>query len=287
LSPAKYILHIPSGGRGIGIGTVGADNYIKCGWTLDLQKGFKIDDKLDFSSVTTQEGFQQSIGGPFLPTAGGTVTGEIKLAYDTNKTSKARITAGSQTLLAYKYSSYENGTLIATHTAPTAIRGSELKYLKEISENSFVAYDILHSGNYTNYDLQVTSISPTLGSEFQVYSNDNDTSYYPPKGVCFKKYGKMIEVYGAITPKNNISGSTVEYTICEIPAGHIPEYIITRVCQGSNGTKWLLRVRPKDSTGPARLTFSRYGISRYNDSRDYFEAETGSWLTFHETWLIA
>lgn len=145
---AKYILHIPKKGNGIGIGTYysQANNYIDCGWTLNLQKGFKMGE-LDFSSVTTQEGFQKNIGGPFLPTAGGTVTGEIKLAYDTNKTSKARITAGSQTLLAYKYSSYENGTLIATHTAPTAIRGSELKYLKEISENSFVAYDIYHQGN--------------------------------------------------------------------------------------------------------------------------------------------
>lgn len=285
LSPAKYILHIPSGGRGIGIGTVGADNYIKCGWTLDLQKGFKIDDKLDFSSVTTQEGFQQSIGGPFLPTAGGTVTGEIKLAYDTNKTSKARITAGSQTLLAYKYSSYENGTLIATHTAPTAIRGSELKYLKEISENSFVAYDILHSGNYTNYDLQVTSAFPALGSKFKVYSNNNDTSHYPSNGVCFKKYGKMVEVYGAISPVEEIEAGGDEYTICEIPTGYIPKYVITRICQGSYGLKWLLQIRPSDES-PARLTFSRYGMSRNGNSNDYMKTPATAWLTFHETWII-
>ena len=282
LSPAKYILHIPSGGRGIGIGTVGADNYIKCGWTLDLQKGFKIGDKLDFSSITTQEGFQKSIGGPFLPTAGGTVTGEIKLDYTTNK---ARITAESQTLLAYKYSSYEKGTLIATHTAPTAIRGSELKYLKEISENNFVTYDILHSGNYTNYDLQVTSVFPALGSKFKVYSNNNDTSHYPSNGVCFKKYGKMVEVYGAISPTEEIEAGGDEYTICEIPTGYIPKYVITRICQGSYGLKWLLQIRPSDES-PARLTFSRYGMSRNGNSNDYMKTPATAWLTFHETWII-
>ena len=128
-----------------------------------------------------------------------------------------------------------------------------------------------------------------MESDFQKYTNANDTSPYPPKGVYFKKYGKMIEVYGAITPTKDIQGSTDEHIICYIPADYMPEYTITRVCQGSNGAKWLLRVRPADNADNtnARLTFSRYGISRYNNSSDYLKAPAGSWLTFHETWLIA
>lgn len=142
---AFYILHIPKGGKGLAIGSVAENNFIKLGWPvkgLEIAQGESL--KIFETSISSFNSLEQAMGGPFLPTAGGTVTGEIKLDYTTDK---ARITAESQTLLAYKYHSYKEGTLIATPTVPTAIRGSELKYLKEISENSFVAYDIYHQGN--------------------------------------------------------------------------------------------------------------------------------------------
>ena len=152
---AFYILHIPKGGRGIGIGSVAENNYINCGWTLDLQKGFKIDN-LDFSSITSEEEFQTVIGGPFLPIAGGSITGIIQLS-----NSASLQTSDEYLLVGYDIT---NGSRLGSHGNTTTICGSNLLKHYDGTKN----YDIATIGKNIIYAAadangNPSEITPTEG----------------------------------------------------------------------------------------------------------------------------
>lgn len=162
LGTSEYIIHIPFGGKGLGLGAVGINNYINCGWPLQLQKGFKMGTNLDFSSVTTQNGFQKIIGGPFLPLSGGTMTGPLTMTKPLKIGSNNYIEGnGGNVILSYNYSGMTGatkGTALGSRDEITTIRGSELKYFKYINENSSATYDILHGGNYNRFSPRLSEL---------------------------------------------------------------------------------------------------------------------------------
>lgn len=278
---AFYILHVPKGGQGFAIGSVAENNFIKLGWPV---KGLEIPLDSNFkifgSDANTQYSFQEAIGGPFLPLSGGTMTGPLKIG--SNNYIEG---SNGNEILSYNYSNMTGapkGTGIGVKDEITTIRGSELKYFKYINSTSSATYDILHSGNYTNYDFEINNNNSIgLGGNFQSYNAalpDNADKDYYPNGVYFRKYGKIVEVYGAISPAEKITGSMDLIQICSIPSGYAPKYLITRICQGSGYNKWLLRIHPHNDT--RGITFSRYGAYQATD------VEEGNWLTFHEIWLV-
>ena len=82
---AQYIIHIPQGGNGIAFGTAYTETsnqaYVDLGWPVknlkvELNSGLKIFG----SDAGTEDGFQKAIGGPFLQTGGGTMTGNLTIA---------------------------------------------------------------------------------------------------------------------------------------------------------------------------------------------------------------
>ena len=116
----RYLIHIPRGGKGVGIGTTGEDGCLRLGWPI---KDFSLmgangNIYLNLKNVSTQEGFQTEIGGPFLPTAGGSITGIVQLS-----NSAYLQTSNGYLLLGYDP---ENGSRIGSHGNITTIRGYNL-----------------------------------------------------------------------------------------------------------------------------------------------------------------
>lgn len=89
LGTSQYIIHIPSGGKGLGFGATAENGYINLGWPI---KGLKIAGTgtngtvtyLDLSSISSLDGFNKALGGPFLPTSGGTLTGNLTISRSSN-----------------------------------------------------------------------------------------------------------------------------------------------------------------------------------------------------------
>ena len=127
------------------------------------------------------------------------------------------------------------------------------------------------SGNVTSTGYirdTVDTQTLTVGSSFNLYTAGED--------ITLKRSGNFIDLSGAVKPKNNISGSATEYTICTVPDGYRPSSQIDLIMPGSTQYKWLLRIYPAGS-----VTFSRYSAST-----SYAQASTSAWLPFHATWVL-
>lgn len=109
-------------------------------------------------------------------------------------------------------------------------------------------------------------IKPTLGSEFKSFTEN----WYPE----YRKKNGMVEVHGAVSPKNTINGSFDEHVIFTLPEGFRPKMAVNLLCQGSYRDVWLFTV--SDTSG--EVTFSRY---RVGDT--YKKATNSTWLPFHVT----
>ena len=118
----RYLIHIPRGGKGIGIGTTGEDGCLRLGWPI---KDFSLigpdgNIYLNLENVGTKEGFQTEIGGPFLSTIGGSITGIVQLS-----NSAYLQTSDGYLLIGYDTT---NGSRLGSHANTTTICGSNLKY---------------------------------------------------------------------------------------------------------------------------------------------------------------
>lgn len=166
---AEYIIHIPKGGNGIAFGTAytetGTKAYIDMGWPV---KNLKIEENSNLqlfgSNVNTKKSFQESIGGPFIPTGGtneitGAVTGVIKLS-----DSSYLQTSNDYLLLGYDSA---NGSRIGSHGNTTTIRGSGL--LKHYNGSS--TYNIAAIGENVVYAADDGTGNPSgySGSEGMIW----------------------------------------------------------------------------------------------------------------------
>lgn len=110
----------------------------------------------------------------------------------------------------------------------------------------------------------------SLGSDFVAYGTDENSK------VRYRKFGKMVEIRGAVKPAKVITGSADNYTIFTLPSGYRPDGQVCERCQGSGSYSWLVSVT---SGGVVRF-------SRYNDGAKYVDTSTSSWLPFHLMFFI-
>ena len=119
----RYLIHIPRGGKGIGIGTTGQDGCLRLGWPIKDLSIMSEDGNVlyNFSGVTSQVSFMEKLGGPFIPlsgTNGESVTGIIKLS-----DSSYLQTSDEYPLVGYDTT---NGSKLGSHGNTTTICGSNL-----------------------------------------------------------------------------------------------------------------------------------------------------------------
>ena len=88
LPSSNYLIHIPNGGGAIAFGTTVPSNgkgYIHLGWPL---KGLEINSNSNLkffgSNVNSKDSFLKAIGGPFLLSSGGTITGNLTINRSSN-----------------------------------------------------------------------------------------------------------------------------------------------------------------------------------------------------------
>lgn len=252
----RYLIHIPRGGKGLGLGTVGENNYIKLGWPIrGLKLAGKAGEYLDLSNVTSVEGLRTALEIPedYLKLTGGTITGNIIL----------------------------NGVNILNKNEKVVLRTSgDANGVGNTDEDLYLQAKNLYytNGNKTYNILTDKTITVTLDltDNFKSYvgtDSDSNNNYYSP-GVVVKKIGKIIQVDGAISPAEagkGGAGEANEIIICHLPEEYQPNYSIIQVCQGSGTSTWMLRIRPD-----GYLTFSRY-----RNEAGYANYTTTTWLTFH------
>lgn len=147
----RYLIHIPRGGKGIGIGTTGQDGCLRLGWPI---KDLSIMDKngnviYDFSGVVSQDGFMGELGGPFLPISGGLLTGDLKITDGKNICSQ-----NGATIFGYSES---KGTRIGAPVGKTTIRGSG--FLEH--DDGITGYQIATIGKNIFYSTANTDGTPS------------------------------------------------------------------------------------------------------------------------------
>lgn len=112
-------------------------------------------------------------------------------------------------------------------------------------------------------------ITPTLGNDFELYSTGADNA------VRYRRNAGIVEIRGAVKPKEVIAGSSDEYTIFTLPEGYRPDNVIRAVCKGSHWYHWLLMVRPNGVVS----------FSRYSDGNGYLDTPITAWLPFQLTFI--
>lgn len=111
-------------------------------------------------------------------------------------------------------------------------------------------------------------ITDNMTSDFAVYSDDESNMPH------FKKYGKLVDVRGSVTPTREFT-EDVSYTIFNLPEGYRPKENINKLCQGSYKNKWLLSIN-----ADGNVNMSRYGVDTW------VNPTSGNWLPFQITFLI-
>lgn len=142
-----------------------------------------------------------------------------------------------------------------------------------IGDNKVLAF---HNGNLEDangnkYYLNIEDtgwINATISSNFKVYNNNTWNT------VQYRKNGKTVSIRGVISPTQEIAAG-VDLNIFTLPTGYIPSRSITKLCQGSGKSNWLLTV---DFNGA--VNFGRYGTNTNTAT------PTSAWLPFEVTFLI-
>ena len=140
------------------------------------------------SQLTNDSGFVT--GGPYLPTAGGTLTGSIKInssqfpAIVVNNTNASGVESGIRfemngSNLGYVGYHKSYGTYIWSSTAQRYICISDdgKGYLRSVS----TAYELLHSGNYSSYALPLTG--GTIKGTLKIYRDAAAINYCSSGGT--------------------------------------------------------------------------------------------------------
>lgn len=108
-----------------------------------------------------------------------------------------------------------------------------------------------------------------LTEDFKPYSNNNSNM---PR---YRKIGKIVHVWGIVSPSLTIQGGTETHTIFNLPNGYIPSSTSSFLCQGSGLRRWLLTINANGD-----VSFSRYGTDAYADADD------SVWLPFTVTFFV-
>lgn len=123
------------------------------------------------------------------------------------------------------------------------------------------SYRVLHEG------LASTRVALTL-TDCKAYNSER-TPYV-------QKYGKIVNVVGAVSPKTQVSAGGM-WNIGTVPDGYRPTQDTTMLCQGSGQNVWMLTVRPNG------LVFGE----RYRAGTTNNVVPTTAWLTFNVTYVMA
>lgn len=119
---------------------------------------------------------------------------------------------------------------------------------------------------------KIESTSPTnvtLNSATKAYSSGMTPKY--------RKWGNVVNVYGAVSPKSEVAASG-SLTIGSLPSGYRPSLDSTWLCQGSGNAVWALAI---DSNGT--MTASRYR----NGASVNAAIPTNAWLIFNVTYIVS
>lgn len=109
-----------------------------------------------------------------------------------------------------------------------------------------------------------------LSSYFELYQSGS---------VCrYRKIGKVVQIVGEITPKNDIAGSTTLYTIATVPTDFAPSKILVGLMQASGNAIWTIRINTSGT-----VSFSRH---RVENASTWSTCSTGDWLPFQTTYFI-
>ncbi len=112
--------------------------------------------------------------------------------------------------------------------------------------------------------------SPTnlsLNSATKAYS-----SSWTPK---YRKWGNVVEVYGAVSPKAVVAAEGT-LTIATLPTGYRPSSNVCILCQGSGAAQWFLTINPNGVMEAAR----------YRSGSTYAAMQTNSFLVFNATFIV-
>lgn len=126
-----------------------------------------------------------------------------------------------------------------------------------------VAYIEDFVGEETNW---VNLSESDLASEFKFYASGGYVRY--------RKIGKMVEIQGYVSPKQEITGNATPHTIFTVP--YPPSQTVYTVCQGSTVNHWLLTVNNSGTVS----------FARYSGGAGYITATTSTQLPFNVVYFI-
>ena len=92
----------------------------------------------------------------------------------------------------------------------------------------------------------------------------------------YRKIGKIVQITGACSPRNDIEANAPAKTIFTLPAGYRPDQYIYARCQGSGVNTWLCSISPE-----GEVTISRYGAA------SYAAAPADTWLPMSVVFLAS
>ncbi len=116
-------------------------------------------------------------------------------------------------------------------------------------------------------------ITPSINSQFTYYNTSADLPKY-------RRIGKIVYIWGRITPTSAIAGSSTSYTIFTLPTEYSPSEIYHFVQQGSGNGIWDLIV---SYTGAVQ--FTKYRFMSATDG-NYTNCPTGTFLALNTSFLI-
>ncbi len=247
LSPAFYTFDFRAGGHGIGIGHA-ADvvDTISSGMTL------KMNDK----SVYVYDANMPASG---TPTA--SVYGDGYYLYD----------AGD----------VQVGYLRGTHLVTGGRRGLQLEARRVVNGTTITHALNLLIDNNGNRVVDIhdqaawrTALGETGWADLPL--SDKVVTYDADKVPKYKRHvGSLVTLNGAVKPTSSVgSGGTL--LIGTLPSGFRPPRDANKLCQGSNGSQWLLAIYPDGTVY----------CERYRNGASNTSIGTSAWLSFTFTFAL-
>lgn len=141
-------------------------------------------------------------------------------------------------------------------------------YITRNCPSTAATYSILDTGNfYKLMDSGWLTCAINTSGKFTIYDNGSNIRY--------RKVGKMVEVVGAVKPKEAIDAGTESYVFGTLPSGYRPSLAITERAQGSGGNSWLFSI----------TTAGELRYSRYSNGSSCILLPAATWLPFHATFF--
>lgn len=106
--------------------------------------------------------------------------------------------------------------------------------------------------------------------------NNGFSTYDTNSTVTFRKFGKVVNLCGALINGSAITLNKTLVKVFDVPNGYKPSQAVVSVCQGSDAYIFTVRV---SSNGYVYF-------ERYRNSSSFATAVTGSWFPFNITWII-